>query len=55
MHLAVLAFSVRFVALYRDALTESESKNQLFTWQLRQLVPSLDDAPRSETELEARA
>jgi hypothetical protein len=48
VHLAVLAFSVRFVALYRDALTDSESKNQLFTWQLRQLVPSLDHAPGSD-------
>jgi serine/threonine-protein kinase len=55
MHLAVLAFSVRFVGLYRDALTESESKNQLFTWQLRQLVPSLDHAPRSNPELDARS
>lgn len=40
MHVAALAFCVRFVVRYRDALTASESHNKLVAWQLRQLVPS---------------
>jgi len=44
-HVVILLVAARFAASYRDTLTEAQTRNELLSWQLRQLVP--DEAARA--------
>jgi hypothetical protein len=39
MHLLAVGLPVVFVASYRDVVSVAETRAQLMSWQLRQLVP----------------